>query len=239
MGATQEQMDQRLAEMWKFSLEHNLDLRLYLSMCFYDVFEKREMPVNEVADLMQKAHEMGIQRLVISDTTGHGTPERARAIIEEAVKRGIPISHIEGHCHDTYGTGLSTSLAMIEMGVRTIDSSAGGIGGCPYAPGATGNLATEDLVWALERQGIRTGISLEKLMEATTFLFENCFPDQKPTSRVYNALMSKPLEERQEILRQLQPYLYEKEAEQPRTETKPLDFSTPHTTKEKQSGIHD
>jgi len=222
MGTTPEQMEQRLKEMWEIAREKDLDLRLYLSMCFYDPFTREDISPQVVADLMLKASEMGIKRLVISDTTGHGTPQQTKTIIEECFRRGIPVENMEVHFHDTYGSGIANSLAAIDMGIISVDSSAGGIGGCPFAPGASGNIATEDLVWALERSGVRTGISMEKLMEATTYIFESCFPNQKPTSRVYNALMSKSPEERSKAFRDLQPYLYETEKSSPQPQTQPL-----------------
>ena len=131
---------------------------------------------------------IGVERVDVADTIGVGTPRKVQAAIE-ATQRHFGIDHISGHFHDTYGQALSNTLAALELGVWNYQSSVAGLGGCPYAKGATGNVATEDVVYMLQGMGIETGIDLDKLIDAGAYISE--FLGRKPNSRAANALLSK------------------------------------------------
>jgi hydroxymethylglutaryl-CoA lyase len=131
---------------------------------------------------------LGCYEICIADTIGVGTPGKTRAVFD-AVARHIPIEKLAGHFHDTYGQALANTYAAMECGVAVFDSSVAGLGGCPYAKGATGNLATEDLLYMLQGLGIETGVDMTKLVEAGQFI---CGHLGRPTgSRVARALMAK------------------------------------------------
>ncbi|HTK67259.1 MAG TPA: hydroxymethylglutaryl-CoA lyase [Pseudonocardia sp.] len=146
-----------------------LGVRGYLSMCFGDPWEG-EVPIARVVAVARRMVAMGCTELGISDTTGVATPGRVAAVLDALITAGVPVETIAVHFHDTYGQALANTLAALQHGVRTVDASAGGLGGCPYAGSATGNLATEDLVWHLHGLGIDTGIDLSKLVETSVWL---------------------------------------------------------------------
>ena len=140
--------------------------RAYLSMCFGDPWEgqvDRAAVVARSADLL----EAGAEKVVISDTIGVAHAAQVEVLLEDLYEAGFAPSNIAVHFHDTYGQALANVAAAIRTGVREVDSSAGGLGRCPFAPGATGNLATEDLLWFLQGAGINTDIDLRKVAEAT------------------------------------------------------------------------
>ncbi|PYR94503.1 MAG: hypothetical protein DMF84_04915 [Acidobacteria bacterium] len=112
---------------------------------------------------------MGAYEVAISDTIGIAHPAQVASVLDEVTKR-VPLERIALHFHDTRGTALANVLMALQLGVKTFDASAGGLGGCPYAPGATGNLATEDLLYMLNGFGIETGVSLEKVLAASGFM---------------------------------------------------------------------
>jgi hydroxymethylglutaryl-CoA lyase len=112
---------------------------------------------------------MGCYEVSLGDTIGIGTPAKAQRMIA-AVMREIDISHLAAHFHDTYGQALANLLAVLEMGVATVDSSVSGLGGCPYAPGASGNVASEDVIYMLHGLGIETGVDLNKLVDVGAFI---------------------------------------------------------------------
>jgi hydroxymethylglutaryl-CoA lyase len=143
----------------------NLPVRAYVSTAFGCPFEGAVEPA-AVADLSAVLLDMGAREIAVSDTIGIGHPGQVAAVIE-AVTRRVPIDRLALHFHDTRGTALANVLMAVQLGVTTFDASAGGLGGCPYAPGATGNLATEDLLFMLDGLGIRTGVSLEKVLAAS------------------------------------------------------------------------
>ncbi|MBF0673357.1 MAG: hydroxymethylglutaryl-CoA lyase [Salinibacterium sp.] len=149
--------------------EHGLDVRAYVSMCFGDPWEG-DVPVEQVVQVGKRLMGLGASQLSIGDSIGVGTPGHVKELIAGFVDAGIAVDDLAVHFHDTYGQALSNAYAALEAGVTTFDSSAGGLGGCPYAPGATGNLATEDLVWMLHGLGIETGISLDALVETSTWM---------------------------------------------------------------------
>jgi hydroxymethylglutaryl-CoA lyase len=124
----------------------------------------------------------------VADTIGVGTPNKVRKAFEATLKH-YALDDVSGHFHDTYGQALSNTLAALELGVWNFQSSVAGLGGCPYAKGATGNVATEDVVYMLHGMGIETGIDLDKLVDAGAYI--SGFLDRKPNSRVAVALLNK------------------------------------------------
>ena len=159
-------------------------VRGYLSCvlgCPYDG-EVRPSQVVAVADQLWK---LGCYEVSLGDTIGVGTPVKARELLR-AVAGAVPMANIGMHFHDTYGQALANLYAGLEEGARVIDSAAGGLGGCPYAPGATGNVATEDVVYMLEGMGVSTGVNMERLVAATN---EVCrLVGKLPVSRVASAI---------------------------------------------------
>ena len=142
----------------------------------------------QVAYLAGLMKGIGVQRVDVADTIGVGTPRKVQAAIEAALQH-YPIDAISGHFHDTYGQALSNTLAALELGVWNFQASVAGLGGCPYAKGATGNVSTEDLVFMLHGMGIETGIDLDKLIDAGAYISD--FLGRKPNSRVATAVLNK------------------------------------------------
>jgi hydroxymethylglutaryl-CoA lyase len=147
-----------------------------------------EIKPKAVADLAKTLWDLGCYEISLGDTIGVGTPVKVKQMLR-AVAADIPAAHLAMHFHDTYGQALANLYAGMEEGVRVIDSAAGGLGGCPYAPGATGNVATEDVVYMLEGMGIRTGIDMDKLLAATNEMARVL--GKPPVSRVASALNAK------------------------------------------------
>ena len=160
-------------------------VRSYLSMCFGDPWEGH-VPVDQVVGVALRLLEQGCHELCVADTIGVATPGHVHALLAALDRAGLPPADVAVHFHDTYGQALSNTLASLEAGVRTVDASAGGLGGCPYALSATGNLATEDLVWLLDGLGIETGVDLEALVAASTWMAGHL--GRPSPSRVVNAL---------------------------------------------------
>ena len=146
-----------------------LAVRGYVSMCFGDPWEG-EVPLTQVADVAVRLHEMGCTEVSLGDTIGVGTPGQVRALLQLLHERGLPVDDVAVHFHDTYGQALANTLTALSAGVTTVDASAGGLGGCPYAGSATGNLATEDLVWQLHGLGIETGVDLDALVRTSVWM---------------------------------------------------------------------
>jgi hydroxymethylglutaryl-CoA lyase len=141
--------------------------------------------VELVARLMKQ---IGVQHLGVADTIGVGTPVKVQRAMEAALKH-YDIDDVSGHFHDTYGQALGNTLASLEMGIWQYDTSSAGLGGCPYAKGATGNVATEDVVYMLHGMGIDTGIDLDKLIDAGKYISD--FLQRKPNSRAATAILNK------------------------------------------------
>jgi hydroxymethylglutaryl-CoA lyase len=146
-------------------------VRCYVSMCWGDPWEG-EVPIDRVVDLATRLMAFGGTQLALGDTIGAGTPGHVATLIGTVVGAGIDVGDIAVHFHDTYGQALANVLAALQAGVRTVDSSAGGLGGCPFAESSTGNLATEDLVWMLHGLGIETGVDLEALVSTSVWMAE-------------------------------------------------------------------
>jgi hydroxymethylglutaryl-CoA lyase len=141
--------------------------------------------VELVARLMKQ---IGVQHVGVADTIGVGTPVKVQRAIEATLKH-YDIDEVSGHFHDTYGLALANTLAALELGVWQYDTSSAGLGGCPYAKGATGNVATEDVVFMLQGMGIETGIDLDKLIDAGQYISD--FLQRKPNSRAATAILNK------------------------------------------------
>ena len=144
-------------------------VRAYLSMCFGDPWEG-DVPIGQVVDVASQMMDLGCDQLSLGDTIGTGTTGHVHRLLDALDAKGIGVETIGVHFHDTYGQALANTLAALAHGVTVVDASAGGLGGCPYARSATGNLATEDLVWALDGLGIHTGVDLEALVEASQWM---------------------------------------------------------------------
>ncbi|WP_027542700.1 hydroxymethylglutaryl-CoA lyase [Bradyrhizobium sp. WSM2254] len=147
-----------------------------------------EIKPKAVADLAKTLWDLGCYEISLGDTIGVGTPAKAKQMLR-AVSANIPAANLAMHFHDTYGQALANLYAGLEENVRVIDAAAGGLGGCPYAPGATGNVATEDVVYMLEGMGLSTGVDMEKLLAATNEM--SGVLGKPPVSRVASALNAK------------------------------------------------
>ena len=143
--------------------EHGIKVRGYVS-CVLGCPYEGDIAPDRVAGVAQALYEMGCYEVSLGDTIGTGTPEKTKAMIKACAAR-VPVEKLAGHYHDTYGQALANTYASLELGVRTFDASVAGLGGCPYAAGASGNVATEDVVYMLNGLGVRTGIDLERLVE--------------------------------------------------------------------------
>jgi len=162
-------------------------VRGYISVVAGCPYEGEVRPA-AVAALAGELYGMGCYEVSLGDTIGVGTPKKIRTVIE-AVARKVPIAKIGGHYHDTYGQALANIYASLEVGLKTFDSSVAGLGGCPYAKGATGNVATEDVIYMLDGLGIDTGVDLEKLFRAGEYICREL--GREPASRVARALAAK------------------------------------------------
>lgn len=153
----------------KQARDAGLQVRGYISMCFGDPWEG-EVSTDQVVNVAEKLFEDGINELSLGDTVGVATPGAVVDLLNAFDSRGISRSLLAVHFHDTYGQALSNTLTALVEGITTVDSSIGGLGGCPFAKSATGNLATEDLVWQLHGLGITTGINLDTLLNTSRWL---------------------------------------------------------------------
>ena len=162
-----------------------VDVRGYLSMCFGDPWEGA-VPVEQVVQTGERLLELGCSQLSLGDTIGVATPGQVEAVLDGFTEAGISDDQLAVHFHDTYGQALANTLTALQWGVSTVDSSAGGLGGCPYAESATGNLATEDLVWMLDGLGIRHGVDLDVLVATSAWMAGQL--GRPSASRVVNAL---------------------------------------------------
>ncbi|MFD9125222.1 hydroxymethylglutaryl-CoA lyase [Kitasatospora sp. NPDC059571] len=149
--------------------EAGVPVRGYLSMCFGDPWEG-PVPQAQVIRFGARLIEMGCTELSLGDTIGTATPGQVTALVAGFAAAGVPVERLAVHFHDTYGQALANTLAALRAGVTVVDASAGGLGGCPYAKSATGNLATEDLVWMLHGLGIETGVDLGELAAASGWM---------------------------------------------------------------------
>lgn len=168
--------------------KHGIKVRGYVSCVLGCPYEGDIRP-QAAAEVAKKLYDMGCYEISLGDTIGVGTPAKTRALLD-LVKKDIPVSAVAVHFHDTYGQALANILVALEEGISVIDSAAGGLGGCPYAKGATGNVATEDVLYMLHGMGIETGVDLAKVAEAGRFIATAA---QRPlASKVGQVLAPKP-----------------------------------------------
>ncbi|QWF22484.1 hydroxymethylglutaryl-CoA lyase [Nocardioides sp. LMS-CY] len=146
-----------------------LDVRAYVSMCFGDPWEGA-VPIEQVVGVGKRLFDLGASQLSIGDTIGVGTAGHVTALVGAFEAAGMGLDQLAMHFHDTYGQALANTYAALLAGVTTYDASAGGLGGCPYARSATGNLATEDLVWMLRGLGIETGVALDQVVATSVWM---------------------------------------------------------------------
>ncbi len=149
--------------------EQGLPVRGYLSMCFGDPWEGA-VPAEQVVTAVARLRDLGCDAISLGDTIGVATPGQVADLVRRLVAARVPTGEIGVHFHDTYGQALANTLAALREGITTLDASAGGLGGCPYARAATGNLATEDLVYMLDGLGIAHGVDLEALVSTSRWL---------------------------------------------------------------------
>jgi hydroxymethylglutaryl-CoA lyase len=177
----------RFAPVVQAALAAGIAVRGAMSCTVGCPYEGEVSPAS-VAHLAGLMKQIGVQRVDVADTIGTGTPLKVQHAIEATLQH-FDIDHICGHFHDTYGQALANTLAALQMGVWNFQSSVAGLGGCPYAKGATGNVATEDVVYMLHGMGIATGIDLDKLVDAGAFISD--FLGRKPNSNVAKAILNK------------------------------------------------
>lgn len=161
-----------------------IPVRGYVS-CVMGCPYEGEISTTAVTEVATKLYQMGCYEISLGDTIGVGNPKHARSLIA-AVTEKIPVEHLAAHFHDTYGQALANILAVMELGIATIDSAVSGLGGCPYAPGASGNVATEDVVYMLEGMGIETGVNISKLISTGKMISKHL--GQQSNSKVATAL---------------------------------------------------
>lgn len=180
---------ERFRSVIETARQSNVCVRGYVS-CVLDCPYDGPIAPDKVVEVALQLIEMGCYEISLGDTTGRGTPRAVRLMLEACMKT-IPVAQLAGHYHDTYGMAVANIATSLDMGVRTFDSSVSGLGGCPYATGASGNVATEDVVYLLQGMGYDTGIDLPKLVAAGAFITDAI--GRKPSSRVANAIQSREL----------------------------------------------
>ena len=178
---------ERFAPVTEAAKAAGIPVRGYIS-CVVDCPYEGAIAPQAVADVAARLHAFGCYEISLGDTIGTGTPARVVTMID-AVAQRVPRERLAIHCHDTYGQALANILAALESGIATVDSSVAGLGGCPYAPGAAGNVASEDVVYMLDGLGIEHGIDLAKLAAAGRFISEAL--GREPASKCAKALASK------------------------------------------------
>jgi len=166
---------------------HGIKVRGALSVALGCPYQG-DVSADEVERVARLLKEIGVDHCGVADTIGVGTPKQVQAVMERAL-RHFPLAEVSGHFHDTYAQGVGNVYAAMEVGIATFDASVAGLGGCPYAKGATGNVATEDLLFMLDGLGIETGVSIGALVDAAAFI--SGVLGRKPVSRSANALLAK------------------------------------------------
>ena len=174
----------RFAPLVETARAAGIDVRGYIST-ITDCPYSGEVAPQAVAPVARALTEMGCGEISLGETLGRATPRRIAAVIE-AVAAHVPMERLAAHFHDTYGMGVANVREAVRLGVRTVDAAVGGLGGCPFAPGATGNVASEDIVYLLHGEGFATGIDLDALLDAAAYCRDAM--GIAPVSRVFNAL---------------------------------------------------
>jgi hydroxymethylglutaryl-CoA lyase len=182
-----EESIERFRPVVQLALAQGIKVRAAVS-CAVGCPYQGEVSADEVERVVVGMRALGVQHCGIADTIGVGTPRKVQAAMERALKH-FPIEEVSGHFHDTYGQALANIYACLEMGVHVFDTSVAGLGGCPYAKGATGNVATEDVVFLLNGLGIQTGVNLDALASAGAWISAEL--GRPPVSRVGRALLAK------------------------------------------------
>jgi len=177
---------ERISDILQLAKANQIPVRAYIS-CVLGCPYSGDMPSEKVAEMAEKLLQMGCGEISLGDTIGVGTPIKAKKLIEKVAKR-IPLKQLAVHFHDTYGQALANIFAALECGISIIDSSVAGLGGCPYAKGASGNVATEDVIYMLNGMGIETGVDLNKLVAVGAYISKQL--KRTPTSKVACALTS-------------------------------------------------
>ena len=178
---------ERFSPVTKKAAQDGIRVRGYIS-CVLGCPYEGEVKPQKVAEVAAALRGLGCYEISLGDTIGTGTPGKTKAMIEACAKR-VPLAQLAGHYHDTYGQALANIYASLELGVATFDASVAGLGGCPYAPGASGNVATEDVVYMLNGLGIETGIDLNKLAETGAWICK--LIGRESSSRAGKALAAK------------------------------------------------
>lgn len=168
INKTMEETYPILREVAMEALALGMRVRGYVSTVFGCPYEGK-VPLDNSRSVTEALLEMGAYEISLGDTIGVATPKQVHDLCRELVKE-VPVQRLAGHFHDTRGTGLANVAAALDVGIRTFDSSIGGLGGCPYAPGAAGNISTEDLIYMLHGMEYETGVDLQKLLEAGAFI---------------------------------------------------------------------
>jgi len=178
---------ERFVPVAKAAKEHKLRLRASVSTAFGCPYQG-EVPLESVAYVVGRMRDLGCDEIDIADTIGVSTPRKTQAVMQAAI-REFRLDGLSGHFHDTYGQALGNIYASLELGISIFHSSVSGLGGCPYAKGATGNVATEDVIYMLNGLGIETGIDLDAVVDAGIFISD--FLNRKSASRAGNAIAAK------------------------------------------------
>jgi hydroxymethylglutaryl-CoA lyase len=170
VNATVDETFERMAEVAALAKKDNIRIRGYVSTAFGCPYEGK-MDAAKLMKVAERFFQLGAYEVSVGDTIGVATPLQVRSFVKE-LKKSFPVEKIAMHFHDTRGMALTNILVSLEEGISTFDSSAGGLGGCPYAKGATGNVATEDVWYLMQSMGLETGIDISKLAQASTFILE-------------------------------------------------------------------
>jgi hydroxymethylglutaryl-CoA lyase len=178
---------ERFVPVIAMAKEHGIRVRGYVS-CVAGCPYQGAVRAEKVAEVSARLYEMGCYEISLGDTIGVGTPNIIQAMLYETVEH-VPVTALALHCHDTYGQALANIYAGLQMGVAVFDSSVAGLGGCPYAKGATGNVATEDVLYMLNGLNIETGVDLDRVVDVAWFISDHL--GRKPVSNVANALKAK------------------------------------------------
>ncbi|QGZ40307.1 hydroxymethylglutaryl-CoA lyase [Pseudoduganella flava] len=177
----------RFEPVAKAAKDHGLRLRASVSTAFGCPYQG-EVPLAAVEDVVKRMRDLGCDEIDIADTIGVSTPLKTKAVMETAI-RAFRIDGLSGHFHDTYGQALANIYASLELGITIFHSSVSGLGGCPYAKGATGNVATEDVIYLMNGLGIETGVDLDAVVDAGAYISQ--FLGRKGASRAGNAILAK------------------------------------------------
>ncbi|HJV76322.1 MAG TPA: hydroxymethylglutaryl-CoA lyase [Noviherbaspirillum sp.] len=178
---------ERFRDVAQAAKQHKIRLRGSIS-CAFGCPYQGEVPLDAVADVVRRMRDLGCDEIDIADTIGVGTPRKVQAVMERAAQE-FPIASLSGHFHDTYGQALANIYASMEVGIAIFHSSVAGLGGCPYAKGATGNVSTEDVLYMMNGLGIDTGIDLDAVVDAGHFISQHL--GRKAASRAGNAIAAK------------------------------------------------